>query len=279
MRISLHAFEPVLGDIESNIGMMVEQVREAASQGSRLAMFPEMALTGYSVKDAVRQLAMDEDHPAMDPFQQVVKETGTGVVFGYPERSSTYRGLIHNSARVIVPDGAGGTTGGSYRKWHPVNFGPFEERHYFRPGDDLPLFELPTDDPSRPLRFGVVICYDIFFPELTKTYALKGADLFVVISAAPMTSRRAFESVCPGRAVENTCYLAYINLAVAEGNLVFWGGPQVHTPKGVAEVGPYYEPSVLHYDLDLDDLAHARTMRPTLNDTRMHLWEHLTKGT
>lgn len=185
---------------------------------------------------------------------------------GMPERDKRLRGHIYNSAVLALPDGSVGV----YRKCHLANFGPFDEKRYFLPGRELPVFETPWG------RLGVLICYDIFFPETVKTLALRGAELVVDISASPTQTRRFFEAVLPARAVESTVFVAYCNLVGTEGQLEFWGGSRVIGPRlEMKALGPDYEEAVVDAELDFSDLEAARPLRPTLRDTRPELVDEL----
>ena len=82
-----------------------------------------------------------------------------------------------------------------------ATFGPFEEGLYFGAGSSGTLMEVEGR------KIGVVICYDLFFPELAKSYALAGAETVICISASPITSRDFFERLIPARAIENTAYV------------------------------------------------------------------------
>src|SRR5437588_11390155 len=100
-----------------------------------------------------------------------------------------------------------GTKGviGRYRKIHIQTHSVFEERRYYRPGQEAPVFE--TDIGT----IGLNICYDLYFPELTRPQALQGAQLVVCISASPGLRRRFVEGFCLSRAMENAVYRPYVN--------------------------------------------------------------------
>ena len=151
-----------------------------------------------------------------------------------------------------------------------MDFGPFEEYAYFTPGSSTLTFDV------KGLKFGILICYDIFFPELTKSYALQGADAAICISASPSITRRFFEIEMKARAVENTIYFIYSNLIGFDSRMDFWGGGSVIDPKGNEIVkGPYFEEKILTATLDPERIEEARRSRPTLRDTRRDILEGL----
>jgi 5-aminopentanamidase len=222
-----------------------------------LYLFSELFLTGYMCRDRLPLLAEPIDGKSVTRIQGLAEERDCDIVFGMPRLSDRHTGVVYNSAVAVSADG----TIQHYDKMVPANFGPFEERLHFTPGQTPVLFELGG------MRCGVCVCYDLFFPELLGAYALEGADLLICISASPATSREQFERVLPARAAENTCYMAYVNQVGAQLNMVFFGGGQAFAPSGDLIVrNKYYEDDANVIDIDPREIAIARRMRPTLRD-------------
>ena len=225
-----------------------------------------MALTGYSIKDDVQRLAEPLDGPSVRKLSELSQELGCGIIIGMPELDTEVRGHVYNSAVMTLPDGKVG----AFRKCHPANFGPFDEKRYFASGREAPVFPTPWG------KVGITICYDLFFPELTKAMALRGAELVINISASPVTTRKFFEAVGPARAIEDTVFFAYTNLVGTEGPFEFWGGAFVVGPRGDQKAkGPNFEEAVVETTIDLSDLDVARPLRHTLRDTRTEIVEEL----
>jgi len=225
-----------------------------------------MFLTGYTLRDRYRELAEGLDGHSVRKLDAVAKEHGRWIVVGMPELDADRKGVIYNSALVLSPDSEPET----YRKMVLANFGPFEEDLYFARGDRMPIFETPVG------RVGVEICFDIFFPEITKLYALEGADMVLCISASPSVTREYFEKILPARAIENTIFVAYANLVGTEQNMTFWGGNQLIGPRGNVKAGgkPFLE-GLVKAEVDLNELEVARQFRPTIRETRQDLMERL----
>jgi predicted amidohydrolase len=252
----------------------VEAVRRSAgSSDADLLVFPEMFLTGYCLGRDAYRYAMALDDPIMEEVAGIAQEHNKCIVAGFPQRSATIKGQIHNSAAVFKPDGSIL----SYAKMHLVDFDPFEEWAYYTPGKDPLLFEMGG------MRFGVMICYDVFFPELTKYYALSGADAVICISASPSTTRPFFEAIIGARAIENTVYFLYSNMVGMDGRIDFWGGGTVVGPRGeVLAKGPYFEEASIRAELSLDVVERSRRHRPTIRDTTPEIYEMIIdriKGT
>ncbi|MBN1539045.1 MAG: carbon-nitrogen hydrolase family protein [Candidatus Thermoplasmatota archaeon] len=250
-------------DIDFNLQIIKEAVSRSDSS---LLVFPEMFLTGYSLGSAVTSLSLDTSSTVIGEIEDSCRENGKYVIFGFPERSSEIKGQIFNSAGVAGPEGLLGT----YRKMHLVDFGPFEEWAYFTPGNELFMVDI------KGFRIGVIICYDLFFPELTKTYALSGADAVVCISASPSVTRKFFERVMVARAIEDTVFILYSNLVGFDSRMNFWGGGALIGPTGsTISRGPNFKEGLISGEMDIHSLALARKNRPTLRDTRKDLLDKL----
>jgi len=252
LRVVLHCANPRLGDVAAN----VETVAKAVAAGKAdLVAFPEMFLSGYGIGDDAQRLALKLDDERLEPIRKAAKKAKAHVVVGGP--FTPRRGLTHNSAFCIAPDGT--TT--TYDKRALATFTTFQEGLFFRPGRTSPIWE--TDIGT----FGLSICYDLFFPEFHRRQALAGADVLLNISASPTTSQRFFETLFPARAVENACFMAYTNCVGPQDAVVFWGGAQAFGPRGTSlgRLEPM-KPGRLLVEMDLDDLAPAREFRPTLRD-------------
>lgn len=239
----------------------------ASNVGADIYVFPEMFLTSYLIRDKVWDVAEDLNGSSVDHALKIAEEYNTHIVFGMPERSIEIKGLIYNSAVFVSPSGKVQ----SYKKTYLPNFGPFEEHLYFSQNlSEYPIFCVNG------FKIGLEICYDIFFPEISKYYTLKGIDLLICISASPSVTRKFFETILPARAVENTIYVAYANAVGTQRNLVFWGGDTVISPRGfVMAKGKYFKEEVITTKIDVATLELARRLRPTVKDTRPEIVKKL----
>ncbi|MEA3199119.1 MAG: 5-aminopentanamidase [Thermoplasmata archaeon] len=259
--VALVQARPALGDVKANAARVVEALHRERAE---LVVFPELFLSGYAVKDAFAQLAVDAAAPEgpVAEIARACRDTGKHVVVGAPVRGRA-RGIVHNALLLIGPEGLVGR----YDKVYLPTFSLFEEDLWFQEGNALPVFEITLG--GEKVTLGLCICYDLFFPEVTKTLARKGADVIVCASASPTPSRAHFEAVFPARALETTCHLLYTNLSGAQDAAMFWGGAQAWSPRGgkIAQ-GPYDIEAVTRATLDMADVAEARRRRPVLRDTR-----------
>ncbi len=260
MKIALAQLDPSLGEKEKNLRKLE---RTVAKSRADLVLAGELFLTGYMARDAFARLAEPLDGPAVLAAQRIAEEYGSHLVFGLPEREAGTRRLFNTSV-LVAPDGHRV----AYRKIYPATFGPFEEGLYFARGDALTLADTKLG------KIGLLICYDTFFPELAKAYALRGADLLAIISASPATSKPFFDRILPARAIENAIHVLYANLVGTELNVVFQGGTQALGPRGedLGKAADFQEGTVVA-EIDLRDNKTARAFRPTLRDTRKEMWE------
>ncbi|WP_181160395.1 carbon-nitrogen hydrolase family protein, partial [Streptomyces solincola] len=208
------------GDVAANLKVLDEAAGRAAATGAALLVAPEMFLTGYAIGDGIARLAEPADGPGADAVAAVAVRHGLAITYGYPERDGD---SVHNSAQIIGPDGA---RLANYRKTHL--YGGFEA-DAFTPGD-LPVVQTELNG----VRIGLIICYDVEFPENVRAHALAGTELLVVPTALMHPAEIVAESVVPVRAFENQLYLAYANRVGVEGEFDFVGLSALAGPDGTA---------------------------------------------
>jgi predicted amidohydrolase len=263
MKLALISARPTIADKTKNIQTMENYIKKTKAD---LYIFGEYFLSGDRCKDEFRNLAEPLNGPSIQHLKKTAKHKHCGIIFGMPTKDSTVDGLIYNTAVLIQPDG----TVNAYRKWFLPNAGPFEEKIFFDQGEDLPVFTTEFG------KIGLLICYDIYFPELAKALTLQGAELLVCISASPTITQKYFETLLPARALENTVYMVYVNLAGNQEDLIYWGGSQVHDPLGQLLIkAPYLKESIITYDLNLKRLESVRGGRPVLRDIRPEIYQDL----
>ena len=253
-------------DKEANLQKITKLTFKAREQGADIAIFPELSLTGYVVRDQLYELAETIPGSTVKKIEALAKKTGMYIIFGMPELSEKTQATIFNTAVFVGPQGFIG----KYRKMYLPTHSVFEEKRYFRPGYDTAAFQ------TRIGNIGLCICYDIFFPEVLRLTRLKGAQLIVCISASPAVRRSYFETLTCARAIENTAYLAYVNLAGVQDGLQFWGGSRLVGPSGdVLVKAKYDEEDFVICDVDYKDLRTAETFIPTLRDLRPEFFDKL----
>lgn len=266
IKVALAQISCKRGDKAENIRKIESLVTKAKQQGADLVIFPELSLTGYTMRDQIYELAETIPGHSMTVLEKIAKKTGTYIVFGMPELSGKTQATIYNAAVLVGPNGFVG----KYRKMYLPTHSVFEEKRYFRPGYQTGVFETELG------KIGLIICYDIFFPEVSRLTRLKGAQLIVCISASPATRRTFFETLTAARAIENTAFLAYVNLVGIEDGLQFWGGSRLVGPNGKTLVqAKYDEEDMVVGEINYADIRPTETFVPILKDLRPELFDKL----
>jgi NAD+ synthase (glutamine-hydrolysing) len=257
MKIALVQMVPKLGEVEANVAAHLEILAKARKEKVELVCFPELGLTGYTLKDLVEEVALD---PAADPrFGRLVAATrGLSAVVGFVEESPKDRGLFYNAAAFI----ADGRVLHVHRKVFLPTGGIFEEAKFFAQGLDFRVFRAPFG------RVGLLICRD--FLQFGSSYALyaAGADVIICISAAPgrgVSGGDAFETgrmwELMGEAVSffSSAFVIYANRVGSEDGVTFAGGSFVYAPGGrLVARGAAAAPERIVCRIDLADVREAR---------------------
>ncbi|MFF0227628.1 carbon-nitrogen hydrolase family protein [Streptomyces sp. NPDC004629] len=246
------------GSAAENLKVLDEAAARAAAAGAALLATPEMFLTGYAIGAGIGRLAEPADGDWADAVADIACRHGLAIAYGYPERAVAD---VHNSAQLISADG---TRLAGYRKTHL--FGRFEHDH-FTPGD-RPVVQAELDG----LTVGLLICYDVEFPENVRAHALAGTDLLVVPTAQMHPYQFVAESLVPVRAFENQMYVAYVNRVGPEGEFDFVGLSTLAGPDGTARARAGRTEDLLIADVDPGFLAASREANPYLRDRRPGLY-------
>ena len=238
---------------------------QACAQGADLLVTPEMSLTGYAIgAERVAALAEPADGPLAQAVAAIAKRHGIAIVYGYPEQHP--HGKPFNAAQCIDADGKRLS---NYRKTH--RFGSMD-RAQFSAGDaPSQVFKW------RGWRLGLLICYDVEFPEAVRGLALQGADAVLV----PTANMEPFDEVqrvlLPARALESRLFVAYANACGAEAALRYNGLSTVYGPNGQTHAQATDKGEcLLRVTLSRRELDAARTTSP-LTDRRQDLYGPLVR--
>ncbi|WAM00061.1 carbon-nitrogen hydrolase family protein [Streptomyces sp. Je 1-369] len=261
MRTALLQSSGQPGSVDANLAALDDAAGRAAAAGAGLLVAPELHLTGYAIGDDIARLAEPADGESAKAVAEIAARHEVGVVYGYPEREGD---LVFNSVQLIGPDGA---RLANYRKTHL--FGGFE-RDSFTPGEQSVVqAELGG------VRIGLMICYDVEFPENVRAHALAGTDLLVVPTAQMHPFQFVAESLVPVRAFENQLYVAYVNRVGPEGEFEFVGLSTLVGPDGVARARAGRGEELVLGDVDPEFLSASRENNPYLRDRRPGLYASL----
>ena len=217
MKIALYQGPGAFNNPQAGFTHLREQAVRAKAQGADILLLPEMYLSGYNLtpQDAQRH-AITQD--GLATAQDIARSLSLALVFGYPEQVG---GGIANSAVLIGPDGAVLL---NYRKAHL--FGPMEREIFKETGAAFPVATLHGQ------KIGLLICYDIEFPEAARRLALAGADIILIPTALSEPYEGVPTHIIPARAYENQVYIAYANHSGAENGLSYIGLSNICGPDG-----------------------------------------------
>jgi predicted amidohydrolase len=239
VRVAVAQIDPKLGERERNLETCLARVEEAVAGGAELLVLPECAIPGYMFESLEEALEHAEEipGPTTEALEREAARHGVHLVCGLLERDGD---LLRNAAVLVGPDGLIGT----YRKTHLPFLGA---DRFVTPGDELTVWETPLG------RIGVEICYDLRFPEVTRTLALKGADVVAHPTNFPMAAKVQTEVITLARAAENRVYLLTANRVGRERSGEFCGWSQIVDPFGtrLAEAD-MFEEKLLVGDVDVE---------------------------
>ena len=258
MRIALLQAAGEPGDVAANAAAVRRAAREAAAGGAGLLICPECFTTGYAIgADRIADLAEPAGGPTGMQLRKIAEESRIAVLCGYPERDGD---TVYNSALLIDSYGAVLT---NYRKTHL--FADLD-RTAFAPGDRIAPVTRVGD-----LKVGVLLCYDVEFPEPARQLAIDGAQLIAVPTALMTGAAHVAQTLVPARAIENQVWVAYANRIGSEGELHYIGRSVVAGPGG-EKISANGEATLLFADVDPDAVDRARTEQSYLDDRRPGLY-------
>ena len=222
LRLAMAQINPIVGDLAGNIRQILEKVQQAQDQGSKLVLFPELALTGYPIEDlALSKDFLKESEQALDSLAQELSKRGQGnmrVIVGHPKlaKNPTSWAIGQNCASLIFD----GKVQESYSKHHLPNYSVFDEYRVFVPGDQLLTFEIDG------LKFATVICEDIWQAGgPVAQIASNQVDLTLVLNGSPfeMSKTDTRLDLVKDLATSQATAVAYVNLVGGQDDLVFDG--------------------------------------------------------
>lgn len=200
------------GDVAENLRRVESHVRAAASEGAEIVCFPELSLTGYSIRDDVTRYAEKIPGPASGCLVRMAREQEIVILAGMLEKSSGEKPYI--SQIVAGPSGIIGV----YRKTH---LSPME-RGFYQEGDEIEVFVY--DD----IVFGIQLCYESHFPELSTLMTLQGVDMIFMPFASPNKDpeekKESWSRMLPARAFDNSVFLVACNQAGENGRGTYFPG-------------------------------------------------------
>ncbi len=240
-----------VGQVKHNLARTRFWTLLARKKGAVLVCFPELNLTGYSNRAEIADHAISADGPEIETLVRLSADQKIALLVGFAEKADD--GRIFASHMAITPEGRTGI----YRKLH---LAPPEADH-FNPGETLPVFLWSG------VRFGIQLCYDAHFPELSTCMAEADADMIFIPHASPrgqaMDKHQSWMRHLPARAFDNGLFVVACNqTGNNENGLVFPGNAVVFSPSGeIIDARLSGDSGMLVADLTTDQINHVRSHR------------------
>jgi len=256
MKIAIAQIAPHLGDVEANVELHLDVLEKARRKKADLVVFPELGLSGYTLKDLVEEVALD---PGSDPrFGRIVSRSkGLSLVVGFVEERPAEKGLFWNAAAFI----ADGRIVHVHRKVFLPTNGMFEEAKFFAQGREFRTFDAPIG------RVGLLVCRDFLHYGASYVHYASGADAIICISAAPgrgvegdaFETSRMWELMGEAISYFSSAFVLYANRVGIEDGVTFAGGSFMFAPGGrLIGRAAAIDPDLLVCRVDLSAVRDAR---------------------
>jgi predicted amidohydrolase len=258
---------PVLGDVQRNLALHLEQIEAARRQKADVVIFPELSLTGYFIRDMVPDLAILPEGPEI---RQLIEAAGPmSLVVGFVEESLRHR--FYNAAIWAE----GGRITHLHRKVYLPTYGLFDEQRYFAAGERLRAFNT-----ARFGRVGILICEDFWHLSAAAVMQAEEIDLLICLSNSPargvdgpnVRTAETYEQLAKACAQLLGAVVIVTNRVGFEDGLCFWGGSMAIGPDGRAVAqAPMFDPALQMAALDRAELRRQRLITPLARDERLLL--------
>ena len=260
MKVACLQMDMLLAKPEENFSHAAELVKRAMENKPDVLVLPETWNTGFFPRENLQALCDRDGSQVKQVFGALAERNQVNIVAG--SVSNVRGGKVYNTAMVFDRTGA---CIASYDKTHL--FTPMGEDNYYTPGDRLCTFVLDG------VKCGLIICYDVRFPELTRSLTVPGLDMLFVVSQWPKVRTFHLRSLTTARAIENQMFLVCCNSCGTAGQTVYGGNSAIIDPWGetVALAGETEE--ILTADCDLQILTNIRGSIPVFRDRRPSLYK------
>ena len=253
-----------LRDVPAALAALDAAAAEAADRGVRLLACPELTLTGYNIARDAAALAEPAGGPTSRAVAAIAARHHLAIAWSWPERDGD---LVRISAEIVDRDG---TVVARHRKAHLYGA---DEASAYTPGDGVPAVgEIDG------VRVGLLVCYDVEFPEQVRLVALAGADLLVVPTALMEPYEAVSSLLVRARAYENQMAIAYANRAGTEDDLTYCGSSCLVSADGADLARAGADEQLIVASLSTAAIAAARQANTHLHDRRPELYAALSSG-
>ncbi len=260
MKISCLQMNMKLGCPEENFAHAEQLICNAMKDNPDVLVLPETWNTGFFPKENLAELSCKDGDEVKSCIGGLAKQYGVNIVAG--SVSNVRNGKVFNTAMVFDRDGE---CIAEYDKTHL--FTPMGEHDYYTGGDHLCRFTLDG------VKCGIIICYDVRFPELIRKLALQGMDMLFVVSQWPKERIFHLRTLTTARAIENQMFVVCCNSCGTAGKTVYGGHSAIIEPFGKTLVLAGENEEILTAECDLQILSDIRGSIPVFRDRRSELYK------
>lgn len=262
--------KPFLGDIDGNLSLIETIVKNAKKKNVKLLVFPELALTGYFLKDFVSDVSQKKNSKLLKNIASLSE--GISIVVGFVEEST--RHVFYNSAAYFE----NGKLVYVHRKIYLPTYGMFDESRYFGSGKAIRAFDTNFG------RVAILICEDAWHPSLAFLASQDGADFLIIPSSSPyrgtgkskskLAIERSWESILTTYSITYNQFVVFSNRVGYEDGVNFWGGSRIISPEGeTLQKAPRSQSSIYSAEIDSRDIRRSRIASPTFRDEKTLLFQ------
>ncbi len=254
-KIAVAQIDSIVGDLQKNVDHHIDFIKHAISEKADIIVFPELSLTGYSVKDLNWDIALRaEPQPLFSKLLTLSKKIT--IILGAVEEDTTYG--IYNSVFLFEDE----KIHSAHKKIYPPTYGMFEEMRYFSSGKDVRCFN------SKHGKLGIIVCEDLWHLSLPYILAHDGAEVIIGIAASP-TRINGSQGELTTATVNHeqhrvyarllSTYVVWSNRVGIEDGVNFWGGSHIVDPSG-ATVGKAknFEEDLIFTEIKEQEIRRAR---------------------
>jgi NAD+ synthase (glutamine-hydrolysing) len=246
-----------VGDTRANIEKHLNFALTARNQKAAAVVFPELSLTGYTLRDLTPDVAIQSVIGTAQVNDLLKLSREIYVIAGGIEQTTD--GRYHNAAFLF----ADGELRVVHRKIYLPTYGMFEEQRYFLPGKTVQAFDFKTS------RFGVLVCEDLWHISLPYMLAQDGANVLVGLSASPVRLGGDSEGKLAVAETNHehhrsyarllSSYFVFVNRVGFEDGIGFWGGSAIFNPNGIEIVrAPFFEEYLIYAEISESEIMKAR---------------------
>lgn len=257
MKIALAQLRSNLFETDTNLHRALNTISLASQKGADYVLFPELYISGYLLNESkIHSLSETIHGKSISVIKHYAQQNNIGVIIGFPEKEGE---SIFNTAIFINKSGK---ILGSYRKIHLYD----HEKNIFVPGSYCPIFEVPEGT------IGLMITYDMEFPEIARILALKGCKLLLVLTANMVPYQSYQTTYLKARAMENHVFVAAINKVGLENNAVFFGESEVIHPTGKTLYKSCNNEDLAFVEIDLSETEASKGLLNYLANRRPDIY-------